>query len=245
MSGLVLQSHRTPLPEPWLERCLDSVRAWSCTQDLEWRFVDDALFDVLPDDLRARCAERTVVATDLARLAWLQRALDDGHDPVVWCDADVLVFAPERLVLPDEAFAVGREVWVDEERGRLRARRHVHNAWLMFRKDNPFLAFYQFVAQRMVRAHDGPMVPQFVGPKLLTALHNVVRFPVAETVNMVAPPVLRDIARGGGPARDAWLARCSALPAAVNLCGSRIAAGDVTREQVCSAIDRLMAERTP
>ncbi|MEO0601516.1 MAG: hypothetical protein AAF211_08775, partial [Myxococcota bacterium] len=155
MSGLVLQSHRVPLPATWLQICLDSVRDWARTQGLTWRFLDDELFDVLPRDLLAKCASRRVVATDLARLAWLEQALGEGYDPVVWCDADVLVFAPERLTLPDAPFAVGREVWVDDERGRPRVRRHVHNAWLVFRSGNPFLGFYRYTAERMVRAHEG------------------------------------------------------------------------------------------
>ena len=238
--GLVVQSHRRPLPAPWLQRCLDTVQAWAMSRGFAYRFLDDELFDVLDEDLLARCAQRRVVATDLARLVWLQRALDQGYDPVIWCDADVLVFGPDRLVLPDEPFAVGREIWVDEVRGRPKARRHVHNAVLLFRRGNPFLSFYRYAAERMVRAHDGPMVPQFVGPKLLTALHNLVRVPVIETANLMSPPVLRDVAVGGGPFLEAWLARCDEIPAAANLCGSRVDGEELTNRLVERAVDRLL-----
>lgn len=217
---LVLQSHRTPLPHPWLADCLASVRDWAASHRFTYRFVGDALFDPLSDDLRAACAERLVVATDLARLHALQAALHEGFDAAVWCDADVLVLDPEALTLPPDGHAVGRQVWVQREEGRIRTFRQVHNAFLLVRAGDPFLPWYLHVAERMVRAHQGAMVPQLVGPKLLTALHNVVGLPVAEAVNMLPPDVGVDLAAGGGPCLDAYLARCAVPPAALNLCAS-------------------------
>lgn len=220
---------------------MDSVRAWAEARGLAHRLVGDELFDVLPADLLDKCADRRVVATDLARLAWIERLLDEGFEPVLWCDADVLVFDPDRLGVPEGPTSVGREIWVDE-RGRVR--RHVHNAWLMFRRDNPLLAFYRYAAERVVRAHQGPMVPQLVGPKLLTTLHNLVQLPVTEEVNMLPPMVLRDVLAGGGRFRDAYLAGCTTPPAAVNLCGSQVEASEVSNEQIYGITDRLRRCRT-
>jgi len=244
VSGLVLQSHRRPLPFAWLERCLDSVATWARAQGLERRFVDDELFDLVPADLMAKCAERRVVATDLARLAWLDRALEQGYEPVVWIEADVLVFDPDGLQVGDTSCAVGRETWVEGTARAPRVRRHVQNAWLMFRRSNPLLAFYRYTAERMVRVHEGPMVPQLIGPKLLTALHNLAGFPVREAVDMLSPAVLGDVARGGGPFRDALVSHREVRLAAVNLGGSGAASREVTNEQVERAIDRLLTDRT-
>ncbi|MEN0064890.1 MAG: hypothetical protein AAGA48_22285 [Myxococcota bacterium] len=243
MKGLVLQSHRLPLPAPWLRACLDSVEAWAQAQGLAYRFIDDGLFDLVPNDLMQKCVERRVVATDLARLAWLQRSLDEGVEVVMWCDADLLVVDPERLKVPDAAYSVGREIWVENQNGRPRVRRHVHNAWLSFRNGNPMLTFYRHAAERMVRAHRGPMVPQFIGPKLLTALHNLIGFPVAETVNMLSPVVLHDVVAGGGRFLSAYLDACHEIPAAVNLCGSLIASEAGSDDLVRHAIDRML--KTP
>lgn len=217
---LVLQSHRTPWPHEWLADCVRSVQTWAEQQAFTYRFMGDELFDPLPRDLREKCADRLVVATDLARLIALERALDEGFEAVVWCDADVLVLDPSVPVLVDAPFAVGRQVWTQLDSGKPRTFRQVHNAVMLFRAGNPFLAFYRHTAERMVRAHAGPMVPQLVGPKLLTALHNVVGLPVIEGANMLPPAVLADLVAGDGPCLQAWLARCAVPPVALNLCAS-------------------------
>ena len=46
---LVIQSHRMPLPAPWMQRCLDSVRTWAEARGFDYRFLDDELFDLVPD----------------------------------------------------------------------------------------------------------------------------------------------------------------------------------------------------
>ncbi len=220
---LVLQSHRKPLPFPWLRACLDSVRAWASARRFDYRFLDDALFAHLPQDLRERYRAQPVVSSDLARLLALRahlREKDAKWDTVVWIDADVLIFDPERLRLPRTPHAVGREVWVQNRDDRLKVYTKVHNAFLMFRAEDALLEFYVQTAARMLRAHEGPVVPQFVGPKLLTALHNVAGLHVLEEAGMLSPLVAQDIARGEGPALRRFVQKSPVPPAALNLCGS-------------------------
>ena len=69
------------------------------------------------------------------------------------------------------------------------------------------------------------MPPQFIGPKLLTALHNIVASPVMEQAGMLSPLVMRDLLAGEGDALDLFLTRCEILPAAANLSSS------LTREE--------------
>ena len=64
------------------------------------------------------------------------------------------------------------------------------------------------------------MPPQFVGPKLLTTLHNVVGFPLNYSVGMASPLVLRDLANGNGPAWDMLMSARGEDLAALNLCAS-------------------------
>jgi len=233
---LVVQSHRQPLPHPWLDDCLASVAVWAARRGYDYRWLDDALFDVLPRELRQRLAEMPVVASDLARLEVLAAALEEGYDTVVWWDADTLIFAPERLVLPDAAYAVGREVWLQPLTGSPRVYVKVHNAFLMFRRGNPFLSFYRHAAVRILRAHEGPMVPQLVGPKLLTALNNLMGLPVLEGAAVLSPRLLRALTdERTAPAavrdRERVLAlfrrRSPEAPAAFNLCGSSVRRGEV------------------
>lgn len=237
---LVLQSHRQPLPAPWLATCLDSVRAWAERRGYVYRLEDDELFERLDPDLRARTAQNPVVAADLARLAALQQALADGFHTVVWLDADTLVIEPLTLELPPTSFALGREVWVQPAgRGGVRTYVKVHNAFLLFRADNPFLDFYRYAAESVVRAHRGPMVPQLVGPKLLTALHNLVRCPVAERFAMLSPMVARDLIAGGGPALHAFRAGSEVEPGAFNLCGSLVGR-EIAESEIAAVIDLLL-----
>ena len=239
LSTLVIQSHRDPLPAHWYPPCLDSVRSWAGEQNFTYRFVGDELFDPLPDDILQRTVDRTVVATDLARLYALREGLREGFAAVVWCDADVLIIRPDRLKLPDDAYALGREVWVQGPPDDLRAYVKVHNAFLLFRQGNSFLEFYLDTALKLIRAHQGPMVPQLIGPKLLTAIHNVIGCPVFESFAVLSPLVVRDLLSGGASALKLFQRRNSVTPAAVNLCGSMVANGELTDEEIGALIDLL------
>ncbi|HHO53525.1 MAG TPA: hypothetical protein ENK18_22310 [Deltaproteobacteria bacterium] len=247
VSTLVIQSHRSPLPHPWLGDCLASVRDWAGGSGFAYRFLDDALFDPVPAELRHKCADRPMIAADLGRLYALSAALSEGFEAAVWCDADLFVFDPGALTLPDVSHAVGRELWVHPHRGRPRVHRQVHNAMLLARRGNPLLAFYLDAAQRIVAEHTGPMVPQLVGPKLLTALHNVVHLPVIEAAQVASPWVLADLRAGGGPYLDCFRRACTVPPAAVNLCASLVERGDLTDQQLHDSlrvIEHLGARRS-
>ena len=236
---LVLQSHRRPVPAPWFVRCLDSVGEWAESSGFAYRFEGDLLFERLPADLRERTAAQPVVAADLARLEGLAAALQEGYRRVVWMDADTLVIDPRRLVLPEVDYALGREVWIQSDsRGRLRAYMKVHNAFLLIASGNPFLDFYRHAAARVVRAHGGAMVPQLVGPKLLTALHNLVSFPVVERAGVLPPAVARDLLAGGGPALALFRDRSSEPPAALNLCASLVES-ELSEAEVAAVIELL------
>jgi hypothetical protein len=243
MATLVLQSHRLPLPVGWLEPCLGSVRDWAERQGYAYRFEDDALLDRLPTDLRRRTAAQPVIAADLGRLAACHEALNDGWDAVVWLDADTLVIDPAGWRLTDDDYALGREVWVQREGKRVRDFVKVHNAFLLFRPGNPFLDFYRHAAEHIVRAHAGPMAPQLVGPKLLTALHSLAGCPVDERAAMLPPAVAHDLLGGGGAALDRFRELSVAPPAALNLCGS-LAGVDIDAARLQAVIELLTREPT-
>ena len=127
-----------------------------------------------------------------------------------------------------------------DARGRLRVFPKVHNAFLMFRHGNHLLDFYQVTAERLLRLNQGSMPPQYIGPKLLTALHNIARLPVLESAGMLSPAVLRDLADGGGDALDLFRRR-SPLPVhAANLCASLWAADSADDTIVSAAIEHLL-----
>ena len=243
---LVIQSHRQPLPFAWIQRCLDSVAGWADVNGYDYRFVDDELFDPLPAEILEKTANQPVIASDLARLYWLKHGLGEGFETVVWCDADFLVFEPSGFSLPDESYALGREVWIQRDPdGRLRDYVKVHNAFLMFRRGNHFLDFYLDSARRLLQASQGGMSPQFIGPKLLTAMHNVVQCPVLETAAMLSPPVIFDLLNGGGRALERLRLKSRLPPAAANLSASLAGREQLTEHRMQRLIACLLQDGFP
>lgn len=224
----VIQSHRTPLPASWYEPCCDSVRAWARARGYEYQWLGEELFDLLPSDVRARTRTQPVVASDIARLAAMQRALAEGADRVVWLDADTLVVSADRFELPAGREAFGREVWVQADpAGRLEVRDKIHNAFLLFASASAVLPFYRYAAERLVLRHEGPMVPQLAGPKFLAVLHNLLALPVAECAGALSPAVIRDLIAGDGASLSLFRRASAVAPAAVNLCGSMVVSGQM------------------
>ena len=190
---IVIQSH-APDPPAWLQACLGSVADWAAGAGFAHRVAGDDLLDRVPADLRAKSHGRTQVVADLARLDWIAELLAAGWARVIWLDADVLLFAPDRLTaalaLPASGYLFGREVWVQPDtKGRPRARRNLHNAVLAFAPGNPVLDFYRHAAARVLGRHDGPPVPQLIGPKLLTSLDNTIGLDATWAVGMASPLV--------------------------------------------------------
>ena len=239
---LVIQSHRVPLPCAWLQPCLDSVANWAQVKGYDYRFVDDQIFDLLEPGLAEKLQGQPVIASDLARLKSLQQGLAEGYACVVWCDADFLIFNTDEFILPETDFALGREVWVQPgEHGNLRPYVKVHNAFLMFRQGNHFLDFYADTAERLLRLNQGRMSPQFIGPKLLTALHNIAFCPVMETAGMLSPAVMHDLLAGAGEALDLFHRKSPAALAGANLSSSLTEREGLTDAHMESLIQLLLS----
>ena len=258
---LVIQSHRDSLPYDWLAPCVASVQNWAKQQSYDYQFIDDALFGILPKWVLEKTQAQKVIATDLARLKCLQQFLAAGYQRVVWLDADFLIFAPDNFQLPTpsqlaEKYALGRETWVqpkpaEQKTGqepaknkapKFKAYKKVHNAFLLFDAQfgqrNSFLDFYTSHAERLLKKVNGPIPPQFIGPKLLTALHNVVQCPVQESAGMLSPWVINDILAGGGPALTLFRDKSPQPLAGVNLCSS-LSASEVLPEH---ALEKVIAK---
>ncbi len=237
---LVIQSHRSPLPYLWLQRCLDSVAAWAEQMEFEYRFITDEIFEPVPQALLYKTAAQKVITSDLARLYAIRKGLSDGYQTVVWIDADFYIFNPEQFILPDSSYAVGREVWVQQDkRGQLKTYKKVHNAFLMFRQHNPFLEFYLQTAEKLLHQNKGDIAPQFIGPKLLTALHNICQLPVMEGAGMLSPLVLEDIQKGQGDALEAFIQQSSTPIAGANLCSSLTESSALDSLQMFKLMDLL------
>jgi hypothetical protein len=223
MKTMVIQSFRTPVPE-WIEVCLASVRQWAANKDFEYRFIDDSIFDVVPAWYMQKVKGKLQVATDYARLVLLHRALqEEGFDQAIWIDADVLVLDTQWQPQFKGTCAFGLEVWIQKDsNGRqLRARTNVHNAVCFFRKNCVVLPFLVHTVESLMKRVDaGHISPQFVGPKLLNALHALAEFELLPEAGALSPLVADDILAGAGEALDLFRNTRQQAPAALNLCAS-------------------------
>jgi len=226
MAGtLVIQSYRSKSEPDWIAACLESVRAWATGQGWDYRFVGDEIADRVPDGYREGAQGRWPVITDLARLLLARDALAEGRGRVIWVDADVLVFGaegPDVTAAGEAGYGFSRELWVQPDGDGLRVYRNVHNALCWFAPGNPVLDFYIHACERIVGRLDGGAPNQIVGPKLLTALHNMLGFPLLDDVGMASPLVARDLAAGGGAALERLIAESPMPLRAINLCASLV-----------------------
>ncbi len=254
LSTLVLQSHRSPLPHSWLRTCLESVEFWANRSGFAYQFLGDEFFEILPQWVKHKAGLQLVIATDLARLKWLQKYLSSEYERVIWLDADFLIFAPDKFNvlsgenLPEQ-YALGREVWVQPEcadffpHGKFKVYKKVHNAFLLFERGNNFLDFYTAHAERLLQKNLGSISPQFIGPKLLTALHNVIQCPVQEDAGMLSPWLIQELLMGGGPALKLFLKKSSQKPSAVNLCSSLVDGKQLADNDLERIIEILLADK--
>ena len=241
---LVIQSHANPIPAPWFVDCINSVKNWAEHNKFTYQFLNDELFDYVPTYLLNKTKHQPVIATDLARLKALQNFLRDGYQTVIWCDADFLIFAPDKFKLPAEKYAVGREVWIQQDSTqKITAHIKVHNAFMMFRQGNTFLDFYSETAQKLLDRNCGSMPPQFIGPKLLTAIHNIAQCPVLETAGVLSPMVIKDITSQQKISLELFRQRSLQPIAAANLCNSLYQRGEISTTQMQKCIAYLLTEQ--
>jgi len=224
----LIQSASQHAQPDWLRRCMASVESWASGEGWSYRCGGDELFDLVPEDIRTKFADQKPLLADIARLSWARQLFDDEEEleRVIWLDADVIVFAPGKLVInPAWDFAVGRQIWIQpDDDGALKTYRQVHNAILVMQRDAPALDFLRQTTLKIAARHTGRAASQLLGPKLLTALHNIVGFDVVESVGMASPRVIRDIIAKETPSDPSALARLRQASeselGAVNLCAS-------------------------
>jgi hypothetical protein len=246
MTTVVFQSHRPGGLPSWIARCTGSVRAWAARSGHAYELLDDALFAPVPAWYRERVAFEPVRMSDLGRLLHARRLLAQ-HERVIWVDADVMIFDPDRFTLDaPEGFAFCREAWLSlTADGRVLCSPRVNNAVSVFARGNPFLDFYVHACEAIVRRGTGPVGKLDVGTHFLTHLHQAMPLPLLGSVALLSPPVLRDLAAGEGLMLRLFRDRFGGEARAINLCAS-LRGQDVAGVRVDDAlfeavIDRLVA----
>lgn len=242
MKTIVYQSVCPDQIPDWLQTCLDSVRAWSQQKNYDYTLVGDEIFSLIPDWYWQKTCHQKVIATDLGRLLLARKFLEKGYDRAIWFDADVLIFAPELLAISTtEEYAFGKEVWVQDKNKQLKAYPKVHNAVCVFCQGNSFLDFYIHACQRIIKNFQGKqMVPQLVGPKFLSVLHNTMQLPLIKEVAMFSPLVLQDILNGGGEALNLHQENQNSPIYAANLSSSLVGKEEGSSEESYQKVTAIL-----
>jgi len=218
---VVIQSCSEQQRAAWQGDCIRSVETWAARQGHDYRFIGDAIFDLVPPWYRAKVADKLPVATDFARLVLLRQALDEGYAQALWCDADLLVFDPALRIDFAGSCAFSHEVWIQRRNGVLEVRRNVSNALCVFRRGCVVLPFLLHAVEALVRRVDpAHIAPQFVGPKLLNALQPLGDFALLPQVGALSPEVVKELCTEEGEALSLLRARSSHVLQAANLCAS-------------------------
>jgi len=245
MNTIVYQSYRTENVAPWIERCMASVRKWTNAMGFEYRFIDDRIFDCLPDWYRS-ASPNVRVLTNLARLLVARELLTQGYERTIWIDADVLVFDPDafRIEIAEE-FAFVRETWIEIRWGTVIKHHNVNNSVSVFTRGNSFLEFGIWAHEQLVR--DGTRVRQFgTTTALLTAIHQGAPLPLLRDVGIMNPPLMRALLAGNAKVVDEFAVAHGAPIHATNLtaalAGSVFEGGWVAPEDYAATVDLL--ERT-
>ena len=223
MQTLVVQSYRTRDVAPWIRTCLGSVQAWAQGSGYRYEFVDDRFFDYAPDWVRRHCGRQLLPVTDVARMRLIRERLQHGWQRVIWVDADVLVFAPQHFVIdPAASYALCHELWLRvNAAGGIESEEKVNNAVMVLTRDQPMLDFWIFAVEEILRAHSAEEIgPLTASTQFFTDLARIMPLRVLHNVGLLSPPVVRDVAAGGGAIAREWARRFGRPSAAANLCAS-------------------------
>jgi hypothetical protein len=239
--SILIQSY-APGPQPaWQQRCIDSVRDWARRAGWEYRYVDDRLFEVVPQWYRERCAGQKLPVTDLGRLLLLREALaEPGCAEAAWIDADVLVFAPGLDPRCAEGFGFARECWLSRGAGgRMRAFQRVNNSLLYMRRDAPVLASYIALCERVI----AETPPQDIrhdsaGTALLTRMAKEAALPLIPGAALLSPLLVAALADGGSELLRRYAALLPGPLVCANLCASMVG-----REMHGTVLDEPAMER--
>ena len=211
---LLIQSFKNGPQPAWIELCLKSAQDLADLQGWDYRFIGDELFEPLPHQFIAKVGHRGPILSDLGRLIACKKALEE-YEKVLWLDADTLIFNPQAFRLPKGSFGFGRERWI-QPKSKLKPNAHtklkkkdwkiyrsICNALCYFERQNPFLDFYMYTCESIIdRVDPEHIAPQIIGPKLLSALHNIIACPFTTAIGSASPHLIMDVSRGYGQALE-------------------------------------------
>ncbi len=209
---------------------MQTVREWAALRGFTYEFVDDALFDYAPPQLRALPRNSILPLTDVARLGLLRARLASDYERALWIDADVVIFRPEQLLVADDGGAMlCHQIWSSQDaQQRLVHRKGINNAFMMFRRDHPLLGFLHYSAVQLYGHYDSAtMPPTAIGTTFLTKLGTLLPIRLMPNVACLSPMLVSALVHG---TNTEWLTEHATQFGqpfyATNLCHSMLSEGE-------------------
>jgi hypothetical protein len=199
---LVIQAFFNRSIPAWIQRCLDSVRKWAGLHGFDYSLAGDEFCSLCGQEFLSRGSKNPRTISNLARFVATRQHLDAGYQRVIWMDADIFVFDPEKLVFnfPAErltlGYAFGREVWIDRgQLGVLRAwRPGAHGAATFFTQGAVDLDML-IALIRHIDAKREIISSYQIGVGLLRNLQQTLMFQTFSHVGLFSPILLNALAQ--------------------------------------------------
>jgi hypothetical protein len=242
LKTLIIQSYRTHDVPSWIERCLASVRAWARDRGHDYRLTDDSVFALCGEAYLAKVGDNKLPISDLFRLELIRNALAEGYDQAIWMDADILVFAPDRLAFePAARISFPPEVWLFQMDGRWAVTKAINTCVVACPRGDPDLDLIIQTIRHKARHHEITH-PFQVGVDLIRGMHHFLQFPILPNIGMFSSWALKALAANDEEAIAHQAAHHETPIYAANLCASDHVLPVTSEAQAHAAIDVL--ERT-
>jgi hypothetical protein len=255
MRTIVIQSYRTVDAPTWLQRCMLTVKAWAESNGYEYLFIDDALFEYVPQRLRKPALISLLPLTDLARLGILREKLAAGYGRALWVDADVVIFRPGEFRIPNACGALlCHEIWTRmDAQGQVHHERCINNAVMVFDQGHPLLDFLHYAAMELF-AHLEPakIRTTTIGTDFLTRLGRLYPMRLMTDVACLSPLLIHALSTGQQPGLLQEHAERFGTPFhAANLCRSLLEPAspsssqpaELSASQLAEVVETLVATR--
>ncbi len=174
----------------WLSRCLQSVDEWTRHQGITRRLIGDELFDLVSPDWRRMAGPEKLPLTDYARLLWMRHLHQEGHERVIWLDADILMLNM-MIELPAVDF-VCREFWfAPTEEGEPAHLAAINNCAMSFQQGSSLLSWYLEQCEEAPKG--GPLKKLELGPYLLSGAHDASSMPCLLSIPTLSPYLIEAV----------------------------------------------------
>jgi hypothetical protein len=220
MRTVVFQSFRTNDVPEWINRCMASVQGWATSRGFEYKFIDDRLFDYVPDKYRQKIKDK-IILSDLARLLASKQLLTEGHQRTIWVDADIIVFDPDAWLIPTEHdyYFCHEMAPVNKTAQGVQFDVRANNSVSVFSAGNQFQDFYIDSCRKILDQKDSPD-HWGLGTHFLSWVRRAYPIPLMSNIGVFCAALLKDIMKGTAEVMP-WYIRAQNVPlVAANLCAS-------------------------